>query len=231
MSFRNPIRQILGSLLFGLSAGILFADEPIAPGDSIVVVKDNVQLGVRDKPMLAVHSGTQIVVTEVRGKWLGGFTYVEGDKRYGWLHISEVKRVAPTKRVAASRLPTQPDNTQDVEAWKKLGVTLHLDEAGNVQVLRADAAAVQNSDLAHLAGLPNLLSLDLSNQPISDEGMKQVGTCHSLQKLYFANTGVGDAGIALTREPRPSGSIGVPQDTSHGCGAEKTSARLANCRS
>lgn len=192
ISPRIPLALIV--LLSGSSAAPLLADQPVTPGDSVVVVKDNVQLGVRDKPMLAVNSGTQIVVTEVRGNWLGGFTYLEGDKRYGWVHQSEVKRILPAKRVAASG-PAKPDNPQDVEAWKKLGVTLHFDDAGNVQGLRADSAAVQDKDLEHLSGLSSLLSLDLSHQPVSDDGMKHVGECHSLQKLYIGDTSVGDAGI------------------------------------
>ena len=195
MSFCNQVRLILVSFSFAPVAGFLFAEESITPGDSVVVARDNVQLGVRDKPMLAVNSGVQIVVTEVRGNWLGGFTYVDGSKRYGWVHQSEVKRTTSTKRALASG-PAKPDNPQDVEAWKKLGVSLHFDEAGNIQSLRADTAVVQDKDLVHLAGLSSVLSLDLSNQPVSDDGMKPIGNCRSLQRLYLGSTSVGDAGMA-----------------------------------
>src|SRR5687768_16441722 len=156
MNFCNRVRLILVSFSFAAIAGLSSAEPPITPGDSVVVIKENVQLGVRDKPMLAINTGTHIVVTEVRGNWLGGFTYVEGNKRYGWVHQSEVKRTTPAKRAVAAG-PSQPDNPQDVDAWKKLGVALHFDESGNIQSLRADAAVVQDRDLVHLAGLSSLL--------------------------------------------------------------------------
>jgi hypothetical protein len=194
MNLWHRPREIMFCLVYGVVGTLGFAAESITPGDSVVVTKDDVQLGVRDKPMLAVNSGTQIVVTEVRGNWLGGFTYVDGNKRYGWVHQNEVKLVAPVKHHATTS-PAKPDNPQDVEVWHKKGVTLHFDETGNIQSLRAEPATLQDQDLKHLAGLSSLLSLDLSNQSVTDAGIKYIGQCRSLEKLYLGGTQVGDAGI------------------------------------
>jgi hypothetical protein len=186
--------MILVCSLFASATGILSADQPVTPGDTVVVAKDNVQLGVRDKPMTTVNLGTEITVTEVRGNWLGGYAFLNGNKRFGWVHQSEVRQLPSAKRSIPVE-PAKPDNPEDVAAWKKLGVSLHMDEAGNVQHVRAESAVVQDQDLIHLAGLPSLLSLDLSNQPVTDQGMSHVGGCVGLQKVYLGGTGVGDTGI------------------------------------
>ena len=197
MNLCDKTRLIVLSSWFAMASGILSAQETITTitaGDTVIVTKKDVQLGVRDKPMLTTTPGTEILVTEVRGNWLGGYTLVDGNKRYGWVHQNEVRLATPARRPAVTT-PDSPDDPSAVAAWKKLGVKLHFDEAGWIQQIAANAAVVQDTDLVHLAGLSHLLTLDLSGQPITDQGMKHVGGCRLLQKLYLGETKISDAGI------------------------------------
>ena len=83
------------------------ADEPtdtIYAGDTVTVVKDQVELGLRDKPSTVLNTGDTVRVTEVRGSWIGGYAMKDGQRYTGWVHRDEVKLVViPADKVAQDR--------------------------------------------------------------------------------------------------------------------------------
>jgi hypothetical protein len=85
--------------------------DAIYVGDTVVMIKDGVELGLRDKPAVTLKTGDKIRVTEVRGVWIGGHATVDGQRYSGWVNRREV-RLAGTDpgAVAPIEAPALPDD-------------------------------------------------------------------------------------------------------------------------
>jgi len=180
-------------------AGASWAAEPNAlfPGDIVVVAKDDVELGLRDKVSAILSVGDKIHVTEVRKAWIGGYAHVDGKRHTGWVHQAEVKLLGTTpKDVPQIKTPDKPDDPNAVAALKQLGVRVELNDKGNVHTADTTEAEIADDDLAHFEGLFHLSTLDLSGRPITDEGMTSLAGLHVLQKLYLDKTQITDGGLA-----------------------------------
>ena len=56
----------------------------------------------------------------------------------------------------------------------------------------------------HLAGLTNLVSLNLDDNPINDAGLAHLKNLTSLQELSLVSARIGDAGLAQPAGPDQS---------------------------
>jgi hypothetical protein len=83
-------------VLFGIGQG--FADE-IKPGDTVAVARDYTELKQGPADVAELGRGTKFVVTEIRGRWLGGHVELAGKKQSGWL---------PRESVYLPRKASQP---------------------------------------------------------------------------------------------------------------------------
>jgi len=168
--------------------------DTIYAGDTVVVVKDNVELGLKDKLAVVLNTGDTIRVTEVRGVWIGGHATKDGERYTGWVHRREV-RLAGTDpgAVTTIEVPDAPDDPEAVAALKALEVKLDVDDKGMVVSADATESQVDDASLKHFQGLSHLASLDLSNRPVTDDGFSSLGSLKVLQELYLNNTQVSDA--------------------------------------
>jgi hypothetical protein len=99
---------------------------------------------------------------------------------------------------APKKEPMTPkaDDKKSVTALKELGAKLSMDTDGCV----CDVTANQNqklkdADLALLAGLPQLKSVNLTDTAISDEGLRHLAGLTGLTDLYLGGTKVTDKGM------------------------------------
>ncbi len=189
---------------FSLAVYAADADEPadvIYAGDTVTIVKDQVELGLRDKPATALSKGDTLRVTEVRGAWIGGYAQKESQRYTGWVHRDEVKLVVvPDEQAPRIEVPDAADDAQAVAALQGLKVKLDLNGKGNVHSADATESTLDDVGMAHLKGLHQLASLDLTGRPITDAGLQALGKSTTLQELYLENTKVTDAGFAQVKE-------------------------------
>jgi hypothetical protein len=175
-------------------------DDEIYPGDTVVVVKDGVELGVRDKAAAVLNVGAKIQVTEIRDNWIGGVATVDGKRHTGWVNRNEVKLdVQPAEEVNRIVVPDEPDAKAAVDALQAKKVTFELNEKKNVHAAKAAESEITDEGLAQFQGLHQLATLELSGRPITDAGLKQLGALPTLQNLYLENTKVTDAGLACVK--------------------------------
>ncbi|MBC8871318.1 MAG: hypothetical protein H8E44_17980 [Planctomycetes bacterium] len=182
------------------TASLASAADDIYPGDTAVIVKDKVELGLKDKMAIMLSKGDHLQVTEVRGKWIGGYATVDGKRYTGWVDRTEVKLLEPTPEdVAVIELPDKPDDAAAVAALKKLGVELELNDKGNVHSAVCTESEVGDKDLQHFKGLHQLSTLELSGRPITDEGMKALAGLNVLQDLYMEDAKITDESFATIK--------------------------------
>lgn len=183
-------------LAIGFARGAEPQDDEIYPGDTVVVIKEGVELGVRDKAATILKVGAKLQVTEIRDSWIGGVATVAGQRHTGWVHRNEVKLdVQPTEEVVRIEVPDKPDDKTAVEALRGLKVELELNEKKSVHAAKATESEISDEGLAHIGGLFQLSTLELSGRPITDAGVKRLGKLTTLQNLYLENTKVTDAGL------------------------------------
>jgi hypothetical protein len=172
------------------------AEDAIYSGDTVVIVRDGVELGMRDKPEATLKTGDKLHVTEVRGEWIGGYSESNGKRRVGWVHRNDAKLdVAPAGPVTTIELPDTPDDAQAVTALKELGVKLELNDQGNVHTADATESKLEDAGVKHLGGLAQLTVLDLSGRPVTDQALASLAGLKVLQTLYLNDTQVGDQGL------------------------------------
>lgn len=82
------------------------------------------------------------------------------------------------------------------EVLKRLGATVDRDAQNRPVLIDLSNTAVQNADLALLAGMSQLGQLDLSSTAVSDEGLRYLSGLSKLQLLALSGTKVSDAGLA-----------------------------------
>lgn len=170
--------------------------DTIYAGDTVTVVSPSVELGLKDKVVVELKAGGKIHVTEIRGDWIGGYATVDGERYSGWVHRDEVKLVVISPEdVVTIEVPDQPDDPKAVEALKALGVQLDLNDKGNVYSADASESELDDTAMAHFGGLYQLSSLDVSNRPITDAGLKALPVSTVLQELYLDNCRASDQAL------------------------------------
>jgi Leucine-rich repeat (LRR) protein len=78
----------------------------------------------------------------------------------------------------------QKDEKQAVAELTKLGVPLQKDPKGNVRWIEARQGELNDKALSLLPSLPDLEWLEIGNGIITPDGMKHLGKCTSLKRLY-----------------------------------------------
>ena len=230
-----------GSILFAAAwlafvaatAGLASGADDMYPGDTVVVVKDKVELGLKDKMAVVLSKGDKLQVTEVRGVWIGGYAILKDERHTGWVHRDEVKLLKPTPEdVAIIELPDKPDDPAAVVALKKLGVELELNDKGNVHSADCTESEVGDKDLQHFKGLHQLSTLELSGRPITDEGMRALAGLTVLQDLYMENAKITDESFATIKTMTNLEVLALPATKVKGPGLvhmlELTSLRVLN---
>jgi len=76
------------------------------------------------------------------------------------------------------------DTVQAAEELTKLGVPLQKDPKGNVRWIEAREGELKDKSLSLLPFLPELEWLEIGNGIITPEGMKHLGKCTALKRLY-----------------------------------------------
>lgn len=177
------------------------AADAIYAGDTVTVIKDGVELGLRDKPATTLNTGDTLRVTEVRGAWIGGYAIRDGQRYTGWIHRDEVQLVViPADKAQRIEVPDVPDDAAAVAALREKKVKLDLNEQGNVHSADGTETALEDADLVHFRGLHQLATLDLSTRPISDAGLKSLDKSQTLVELYLDGTHITDEGLAHVKE-------------------------------
>jgi hypothetical protein len=180
------------------------AEEPtdtIYAGDTVTVVKDSVELGLKDKPAITLNTGDTVRVTEVRGSWIGGYAMKDNQRFTGWVHRDEVKLVViPVDKAPRIEVPDVADDPKAVAALKELQVKLDLNDKGNVFSADGTESKIEDAGMVHFQGLHQLANLDLSSRPITDAGLKSLGKSTALQELYLFDAKITDAGFAQVKE-------------------------------
>lgn len=184
-------------LPFGAACRAQEAGEPdIHAGETVLVVKDGAEFGLKDKVNAVLPAGHRIRVTEVRGVWIGGYAVVDNKRHTGWLHRDEVQ---PLRISLDDIKPIVPPDVDDdpaaVAALEQLGVELEKNDEGRTIGLIATETKLDDAGMTHLAGLKNLSTIELSGLPISDEGLKHLAGLPVVQKLYLDGTKITDAGL------------------------------------
>lgn len=163
-------------------------------GDTVVTIDHDVELGLRDKPAAVLDAGSELRVTEVRGAWIGGYAVVDGQRYTGWVHRRDVRLGGSDPGdVARVEVPDLPDDSEAVAALKERGVDVVLNAAGNVALADATQSELEDADLVHFQELHQLSYLDLSDRPLSDDGLQMLPLSPALQELYLNDTQVTDA--------------------------------------
>ena len=70
--------------------------ESVKPGEYLVTIEDNVEVGVNGRPSVLVPIGTVLKVYEVRGRWIGVRAEINGVPKLGWILAEQVVRQTGT---------------------------------------------------------------------------------------------------------------------------------------
>jgi hypothetical protein len=103
---------------------------------------------------------------------------------------------------ALSRLPASipAEMKEHVYALQKLQAGFDFGVGDKLIEVDLDGSPVTDVDLAHVAALPDLRILNLSNTKITDAGLEQITKLERIKFLYLFNTEITDAGVAHLKE-------------------------------
>lgn len=139
----------------------------------------------------------------------GGLSIVSQDRlRAARPHLAELRAALPQLKRVRVDWPLPPDSPgpqspadRAVAELERLGARIVVGEAlpehrPVVRSVDLSMTEVDDSALAHLAALPELLDLDLSRTPLTDAGLLHLGSLARLMSLNLSDTLVDDFGIA-----------------------------------
>ena len=121
-----------------------------------------------------------------------------------------------------------PAEAEAVAKLEELGgkVTIDRENPGQPVIrVKLEGDGAKNTALQHLACLPPIHFLDLTEAQVTDAGMKHVGEQPQLRGLFLFGTQIGDAGLKHLGGPEPPSSanrrrhkdhrrrVGAPQRT------------------
>jgi hypothetical protein len=105
--------------------------------------------------------------------------------------------------VSAAPVDEPAGGDPHLAALVKLGAVVDYGVGDRVIDVDLDEKPVTDADLEHVAALPDLKILNLSNTRITDEGLKRLTGLTKLKFLYLFNTEISDAGmLSLVELPR-----------------------------
>jgi hypothetical protein len=97
---------------------------------------------------------------------------------------------------AAAQGPSDQEKAA-AESLRVLGARVDVNEDGHVTLVSGSwQRPFGDRDMVHVAYLPHLRRLDLSEKQITDEGLSQLKGLASLESLSLSSTGITDAGLA-----------------------------------
>lgn len=160
-------------------------------GDVVVTAQDRTDLGFKERTVKELGRGIEIIITEVRDPWIGGYVEQDGERFSGWVHKREVRRAA----VKPTDLPEVTDEKSAVAALEKFGVTVELDGEDHVQVLDATDTGITDANLSWFAHLPNLTIVQLGGTAITDDGLAALKDKASVEMLYLDRCDITDKGL------------------------------------
>jgi internalin A len=96
----------------------------------------------------------------------------------------------------AGDLPGSPAiSVTFISCHMKAGDLAQIEALPEIRHLALNGAVVGNADLVHLAGLKDLMTLDVSDTKIDDAGLKQIAALPSLRTLNLEGTAVTHRGL------------------------------------
>lgn len=171
-------------------------DDEIYAGDSVRAVRDGVEFGLRDEDAITLSDGQTIQVTEVRSEWVGGFVLLNNVKHTGWIHRNEVELVIDVREpVKPIHIAALPDDADDVQTLKRLGVVLETGADGAVISADATGTPLSDDELRQVSKLHHLSTLQLAECRVSDQGLRHLVQLSGLQELYLDKTQISDDGM------------------------------------
>lgn len=160
-------------------------------GDVVVTAQDRTDLGFKERTVKELGRGIEIIITEVRDPWIGGYVEQDGEKFSGWVHKREVRHAA----VKLADLPEVTNEDSAVQALAKFGVTVETDGDGHVQVLDATDTGIGDAQLAWFAHMPNLTIVQLGGTAVTDDGLASLKDKSTVEMLYLDRCDVTDNGL------------------------------------
>jgi hypothetical protein len=70
-------------------------------------------------------------------------------------------------------------------------------------VLTLNTPEVGDDLLSRLARLPNLRELQVFSALVTDDGLQKLSTCPDLERVWFEDTDISEAGLELFRSQHP----------------------------
>ncbi|MFV1967229.1 MAG: leucine-rich repeat domain-containing protein [Pirellulaceae bacterium] len=178
------------SVLFGLIAVSGVEAEELQPGDAAVIVRADVEFGLRDREITRLEVGAKVLVTEVSDPWIGCAVMVGGKQELGWIHKRDVIRI-----VAWEDLAPATDADSAVDAFRKMNVRVDRDGRGRIHAVDATEAVLPDDALAYCQFFEHLVVLDLGGTEVGDAGLKHLQGLAFLERLYLDHTRVTDLGL------------------------------------
>lgn len=154
-------RMLLVASLNAVSILLLGASVPgdgvpgIKPGDTVVVAKQGTTLQLGKESLAKLRKGTEMVVSSVKGDWVGGAVVIDGKRMLGWVMRSDVDcrfvESQPTGDVpVASEPSTEHHRNAGPPADADKGRKLRLD-IGRPAIVTTGILALPPSDVEKLA--------------------------------------------------------------------------------
>lgn len=94
-------------------------------------------------------------------------------------------------------------------SWKQHAELAAKGKTPPRQMSDAFSARLKNSALAVLESFPDLRVLDISHSLVTDDGLKEVAKHKKLQKVYYTQGYVTDAGVAALKKALPDCTVEV----------------------
>jgi len=89
----------------------------------------------------------------------------------------------------------EDSRAKSIEALKKLGARIRLDEKGDVIEVNLQETATGNDDLVHLAGLTTVREISLHQTKVTDAGLLHIKSLVNLERLFLSDTHTADDGL------------------------------------
>jgi hypothetical protein len=103
----------------------------IEPGDTVVVIADGVKLRLGREVVATLEKGKKFRVNRIDGKWVGSLIDVGGEKRGGWVKLSDVKLLSPTtSEPANAETALDPGPAESAVADRGNGVPAESEQDG-----------------------------------------------------------------------------------------------------
>lgn len=177
------------------SNGRASEEKTVKVGTTVVVTDDGAEFGIKDATQVRLARGTKLVVTELRGKWVGGYAILNGKRESGWLRRDQVSANSVEVRPPANE--SKPPAGTRVFSSKIPAILLHNDDSilWHLEVELGRTSANGKDAVVLFPGI------DWSVRPVqqTDEALKQLAADSEAQPILgisLRDTKITDAGLA-----------------------------------